>query len=38
MADESRDFSGNEQLSTVLRCISHEPRKLNDKIDLSFDI
>jgi len=33
MADESRDSSGNEQLSIVLRCISDEPVKNNDKID-----
>ena len=33
MADEAKDCSGHEQLSIVLRCISHEPWKNNDKID-----
>ncbi|CAF3520458.1 unnamed protein product [Rotaria socialis] len=33
MADEAKDCSGHEQLSIVLRCISHETSKNNDKID-----
>ncbi|CAF3872350.1 unnamed protein product [Rotaria sp. Silwood2] len=33
MADEAKDRSGHEQLSIVLRCISHETWKNNDKID-----
>lgn len=33
MADEAKDISGNEQLSIVLRRISNDPVKQNDKID-----
>ncbi|CAF1604927.1 unnamed protein product [Rotaria magnacalcarata] len=33
MADEAKDCSGHEQLSIVLRCISHETSKNNDEID-----
>lgn len=33
MADETRDCTGHEQLSIVLRCISDEPLKNNNKID-----
>ncbi|CAF1494792.1 unnamed protein product, partial [Rotaria magnacalcarata] len=33
MADEAKDCSGHEQLSIVLRCISHETSKNNDKTD-----
>ena len=33
MADETRDCTGHEQLSIVLRYISDEPLKNKDKID-----
>ena len=33
MEDEAKDCSKNEQLSIVVRCISHDLVKQNDKID-----
>ena len=33
MTDETKDCSGYEQMSIVLRCISHDTLKNDDKID-----